>query len=181
MNNNTLSKNKQRKAAVVAEVAEKVGKAKLMVFANYQGMTHKQLEALKEGLRKVEAELAITKNTLLKRAMEMTNDKWKMENDSALQNPTATLFAYADPITPLKELAKSIKNLKLPQIKFGVFEDKMITAEEVIRLSTLPSRDVLLAQFVGGLKSPIYGLHRALNWNLVKLAMTLKTIEAKKH
>lgn len=180
MNDTKISKNREKKATIVAEVAEKVGKAKLMVFTNYQGMTHRQLEALKKGLRQAEAELAITKNTLLKRSLQSTAVDGSPLTIDDLQGPTATIFAYGDVVTPLRELAKSIKNLKLPGIKFGILEGKMLTAEEVVTLSTLPSREVLLAQFVGGLKSPIYGLHRALNWNLVKLAMIFKAIENKK-
>ncbi|HSX40884.1 MAG TPA: hypothetical protein VLF68_04725, partial [Candidatus Saccharimonadales bacterium] len=59
-------------------------------------------------------------------------------------------------------------------------DGQLISGEQVLKLATLPSREVLLAQFVGGLKSPIYGLHRALNWNLQKFVMTLKAIESKK-
>lgn len=172
-----IPKSRQKKQQVVAEVVEKIEKAKLMVFANYQGMTHKQIEQLKKGLRSAHAELAVTKNTLLKRALK---DKEQPADEAALQNPTATLFAYEDPILPLKELNKMIKALKMPSIKFGIFEGKLLSADDVVKLSALPTRDVLLAQFVGSLKSPIYGLHRALSWNMQKLVLTLNAIQAKK-
>lgn len=172
-----VSKNREKKEKIVAELSEKVQKAKAMVFANYQGMTHKQIEELKKALSKTDAELAVTKNTLLKIALE--NGKLKMEN-GALEAPTATLFAYSDAILPLKELAKTIKSLKLPVIKFGIFEGKVLSVDEVLKLSTLPSREVLLAQLVGGLKSPIFGLHRSLNWNLQKLVLTLNAISKTK-
>lgn len=179
-----VKKSRAKKEKVIAEIAEKVGKAKALVFANYQGMTHKQLEDLKKALKNVQAELVVTKNTLLKRALEMENarsaarrGKWKMEN---FNQPTATLFSYGDPITALKELAKSIKILKLPVIKLGIFEGKLLAEADVLRLSTLPSREVLLTQLVGGMKAPLFGLHRTLSWNIQKLVMTLKTIESKK-
>jgi len=167
------NKSRQKKEKIVAEVLEKVNKAKAMVFTNYQGMTHKQIEELKKALKPVDAELFVAKNTLLKRAVE-GQEKEKLEG------PTATIFAYSDIVLPLKELAKIIKNLKLPTIKYGILEGKAITAEEVLKVAALPSREVLLAQVVGGLKSPIFGLHRALNWNLQKLVMTLKAIENNK-
>jgi len=50
----------------------------------------------------------------------------------------------------------------------------------VLRIATLPSREALLAQVVGGLKSPIFGLARALSWNLQKLLMTLSAVQQKK-
>lgn len=170
-----MSKQRERKEKIVAEISEKVGKAKALVFTNYQGMTHHQLEVLKKALRSVEAELVVTKNTLLKRSLQQLSTlNFQL---STFEGPTATLFSYDDPIAALKELAKTIKTLKLPIIKLGIFEGKLLAEEELIRLSTLPSREVLLAQLVGGMKAPLYGLHRALSWNLQKLVMTLKTIE----
>lgn len=178
-----LSKNQEKKQVIVAELVEKIGKAKALVFSNYQGMTHRQIEDLKKALKKTNAELVVAKNTLLRRALAEKDHKLE---DSALQNPTITLLAYDDPIAPLKALAKSIKALNLPQIKFGIFSARgrsasggegwdLLAENEVVRLSTLPSRDVLIGQVVGGLKSPLYGLHRALSWNMQKLVMTLQS------
>lgn len=178
------SKQRERKEAIVAQLAQKVKKAQSLVFANYQGLTHAQLEQLKKALKAVNAELVVTKNTLLKRAL----DQGKSEK-VVLTGPTATLFAYGDSIAPLKELAKTIKKLKLPAspsggqggpaIKFGIIDGRMLAENDVIRLSTLPTRDVLLAQLVGQMQSPLYGLHRALSWNMQKLLMTLKAIEGR--
>lgn len=166
----------QRKIDIVEKLKDKVGRAKSMVFTNYQGLTHKQLEELKKVMKSVDADFVTTKNTLLAKAME--DGKWKMENP--LEGPTATLFAYSDVIAPLKEIAKSIRLLKLPTIKFGILERKEVSADDIMRLATVPSREVLIAQVVLGMKAPIYGLHRALNWNIQKLVLTLKSIENSK-
>lgn len=176
-NDTKVSAARQKKETIVAKLSEKIKKAKALVFANYQGLTHIQLEQLKKNLKQTEAELIITKNTLLKRAL--SNSQFSTLN-SQFQDPTATLFAYQDLIAPLKELAKTIKQLKLPTIKFGIFEGKLLAEGDILRLSILPSREVLLAQVAGSMKAPIFGLQRALNWNLQKLMMTLKAIESKK-
>lgn len=177
----------QRKVDIINKLQEKISRAKALVFTDYQGMTHKQLEDLKKALRAVDADLVVAKNTLLARAL--ANSEFKVPRprtarrggqNSEFKNPTATLFAYGDLLAPLKELAKIIKTLKLPAIKFGIFEGKLLAEADILRLSTLPSREVLLTQLVGGLKSPIFGLHRALNWNLQRLVMTLRTIENSK-
>lgn len=177
-----ISKNREKKEALVAEVSEKMEKSVGLVFANYQGLTHQQIEQLKKKLKETDAELAVTKNTLLKIALEKAGKSKAIEgNEDALVQPTITLFAYSDLVNPLKQIAKAIKDFGgIPTIKFGILDNKTLTGEEVMKLSTLPPKEVLLAQVVGGLKSPIFGLHRALNWNLQKLAMTLKAIEAKK-
>lgn len=195
---NKVSKNRLKKEALVAGISDKVGRAKAVVFTNYKGMTHQQMEALKKSLRPLEAEMAVTKNTLLKLALQKVSKEGKVPNVSKgespsdtfdtsqpfdtfnLEGPTATLFVYGDPIAPLKELAKVMKLFKFPSIKFAILEDKTLSEPEVVRLATLPTREVLLAQMVGGLKSPIYGLYRALSWNLTQLVATLKAIEQKK-
>ena len=171
-----ISASRAKKEKIVAELLEKVNRAKGMVFTSYQGLTHKQLEGLKKKVQALDADFVATKNTLIKRAME--NGKWKIEN--ALSNATATLFLYGDPVLPLKEIAKAIKEFNLPTIKFGILDGAMLTSEQILKLSTLASRETLLAQLVFGLKSPISNLHRALNWNLQKLVMTLKAIEKTK-
>lgn len=173
--NKKISSNRAKKEVIVAELSTKVEKAKAMVFTNYQGMTHKQIEDLKKALKTADAELFVAKNTLL--AISLKDYKDKMQE---LQGATATIFAYGDVIEPLKALAKSVKTLTLPKIKFGIIEGGLLAEKEIIRLSSLPSREVLVAQLIGGMKSPIYGLHRALNWNIQKFVMTLKAIEAKK-
>lgn len=172
-----VNTNKQKKQQIVAELTEKVNKAKTMVFANYQGMTHIQIEQFKKALKKVDAELVIAKNTLVNLALKDSPVKVTKED---FKEPTATVFAYSDPIAPIKELVASFKKLKLPIIKFGVFEGKLLTDAEINRLSTIPSREALLGQLVGGMKAPIYGLHRALSWNLTKLVLTLKAVEKNK-
>ncbi len=175
----TVSANRQKKEAIVAETNDKAKRATAVVFTNYEGMTHLQMEALRKSLKAVNAELAVTKNTLLKIALADSGFA-DAAKDQAFEQPTATIYTYGDPVAALKELAKSVKTLKLPVVKFGIFEGRVLSEKEVETLATLPPKEVLIAQFVGTLKSPIFGLHRALNWNLQKFVMTISAIEKSK-
>jgi len=184
MEDKKISKSRQKKIQIVTELNEKLAKAKALVFTNYQGLTHKQLEGLKKVLKDLNAELVVTKNTLLARALQISNFKFQISN---LEGPTATLFVYDDVIAPLKQIAKTIKSLGLPasrqdgpSIKFGIIDNQALTGDQVLKLAMLPSREVLLAQVVFGLKSPIFGLHRALNFNLQRLVITLSAIRQNK-
>lgn len=184
MNEKKVSKSRQKKEALVSELSEKTQKARALVFTNYQGLTHKQLEELKKALKGVNAELVVAKNTLLKLALDK-NQKSSIrqaqdKNQKELEGPTAAVFVYEDIMGPLKEIAKTIKQFSLPTLKFGILEGLVLTGDELLKLAALPSKEILLAQVVYGLKSPIFGLHRALSWNLQKLAMTLKAIENSK-
>ncbi len=174
-----ISANKNKKAAIISEVTAKVKKAKGFVFTNYQGLTHHQLEDLKRGMKKLDAEYVATKNTLLKRALQEGTDSSQLITDN-FDGPTATVFMYKDAVEPIKELTKSIKALQLPVIKFGIIEGKRVDAAQIERLATLPPLNVLRAQLVGNLQSPIAGFHRALHWNLQKLVLTLSAIQQKK-
>lgn len=169
---------RSRKETLVSEWTEKVDKSNGMVFTDYKGMTNPQLESLKKEVKKLNGEFVITKNRLMIRSLESKN--LSDEEKGLFENPTATLFMYDDVIEPLKALAKTIKEVSLPSIKFGLLENKAISAEDVIKLSKLPGRQQLQAQLVGTLNSPIVGLHRALNWNLQTLVMTLGAIRDKK-
>lgn len=172
--NTKVSANKQKKIAIVTQLSEKFGKAKAVVFTNYQGLTHKQLEGFKKAIKPLRAEYVVAKNSLLTRALE--GNKIKLSEDQTLDGQTGTLFLYDDVMSPLKALAKIIKELNLPSVKFGIMENDFITGEQVLKLSALPTKEVLLAQLVAGLKSPILGLHRALTWNLQKFVFALNSI-----
>lgn len=192
MEQKKLSPSRQKKEQIVAKLSGKVAKAKGLVFTNYQGLTHKQLEGLKKAVKSLNAEFVVTKNTLLLRSLQLSTSNSQLFASASsakpnevrstinLQNATATLFLYGDPHPPLKEIAKTIKQFNLPNIKFGILDGEALTSEQVLKISTLPSRETLLIQLVFSLKSPISGLHRALSWNLQKFVMTLKAIEKTK-
>ena len=173
-----VSKNRQKKEGVVSELLEKVVKSKGIVFTNYQGLTHLQLEGIKRAAKKIDAEFVTTKNRLLLRALH--DGKIPLEESTTIEGPTATLFIYNDILSPLKELQKTIKEFKLPIIKFGVLEGKVLNSQDIIKISNLPPLPVLQAQLLGQMKAPISGLHRALNWNLQTLVLTLNAIKEKK-
>lgn len=176
--NKKISANRQKKIETVAKLNEKLAKSKAIIFTNYTGVTHKQLETLKRAIKPLQAEYVVAKNSLVLRALD--ENKIKLEGENPLVGPTGTLLIYADVISPLKELAKVIKELGLLNVKLGVMENKFLTGEQVLKISTLPTREVLLAQVAAGLKSPIFGLHRAMSWNIQKLVLTLKSIEKNK-
>lgn len=176
--NTKISANRQKKIEIVGKLNEKIASAKAIVFTNYQGLTHKQLEGLKKTIKPLKAEYVVAKNSLVLRALE--ENKIKVEDQKQFEGPTGTLLIYDDIVGPLKELAKLVKELGIPNVKFGVMEDKNLTGEQVMKLSTLPSKETLLTQVVFSLKSPIFGLHRALSWNMQKLVLALNAVAAAK-
>ncbi len=166
----------QKKIDTVANLTEKISRAKSIVLADYRGLKHKQLEELRKALKKSDAQFLITKNTLLRRAL---GDKAKAV-ESQLSDATATLFAYADEVAPLKELLKFFKTAGFGKTKGGLLGETMLAEADVHRLAALPSRGELLGQLVRQLNAPIQGLHYALNWNINKLVWALNAVKSNK-
>lgn len=174
------SPNRERKIEAVSALQEKLQAAKAFFFTDYRGLTHKQLEDLRKSLKKVSAEFIVAKNTLLKLAIRRLPDNAKQELESALNNPTAALLIHGDAVNAVKTAAKFMKNFQLPKIKIGFFEDRIATADDFKKLSVLPSKEILLATLAMRMKSPLYGLHYALNWNLRRIVVALTNIKEKK-
>jgi len=166
----------QKKIETVQEMTEKVNNAKSIVFAQYQGIKHKQLEELRKALRKANAELVVSKNRLLLRAL---GEQGQVVQD-VLQNDTAAVFSYVDEVAGVKELNKFLKSVNLGKTKGGLLNGQALSEKDVNNLAELPSKDVLLGKLVGQMIAPLYGLHHSLSWNINKLVWSLNAIKEKK-
>lgn len=166
----------QKKIDTVQSLTDKVGRAKSIVFADYRGLKHKQMEELRRILKNVEGEIVVAKNRLMKRALA---DKAESVSPM-LADTTAALFSYKDEVAALKEFAKFLKSAGAGKTKGGLLGTQLLSDEEVIQLATLPTREVLLARLAGQLNAPIQALHYALSWNMNKLVWTLQGIKEKK-
>jgi large subunit ribosomal protein L10 len=175
MNNEPkLNANREKKQQIMTSLVEKMKSAKAIVFTNYQGLTHRQLEDFKKQIKTMDSDYVVAKNSLILRSVKDAD--LKIEDEKAIEGPTGTMFINSDIVAPLKALAKVIKELGLPSIKVGLMDGQLLTKEDVIKLSSLPAKEVLLAQLVSVLKGPLFGLHRSLSWNIQKLAMTLSAV-----
>lgn len=157
---------KQQNIAIATSLKEKLSKAKSVILTDYRGLTHKQAEDLHRAVKSAGGEFIVAKNSLL-----------KIAGGYQLTGPTAALIAYEDELAPLKELAKTIKNLSLPKIKLGFIGGKEYSDTEIDRIAKLPAKEVLQAQLVNRLSSPLYGLAYSLNFNLQKLVSVLGQIK----
>lgn len=167
---------KARKEVIVAELVEKMDASTGLVFTDYKGITHIQLENLKKDLKTMDSTIIIAKNSLLKISMGQSKKYADFKDNEALEAPTATLFINGDMVEPLKKLQKTVKELGLPKVKFGILEGNLTDEAGVMKIAALPSRETLIAQFVGTLNSPIQGLVVTLNATIQKFVMTLDAV-----
>lgn len=137
--------NRQEKAAIVAELNESFSRAKFSVVADYCGLKVSDLEKIRRELRQASSEIRIAKNTLLKRAVADTSCE-SLTDD--FTGTTAIVTSYDDPVAPAKVLAKCAEDFKKFQLRSAVLEGEKITIDDLVALSKLPSREILLGQLL---------------------------------
>ena len=155
-----------KKQAQVEELAKELKGAKLVLLTDYRGITVTDVTKLRSELRSANAEYRVIKNNIVKRALDANGEK---ELDSVLEGPVALITSKEDYLAPAKVIYNFTKGHDFYKIKGGVVEGKVMTAEEIITLAKLPSRQELLAKLAG-----------ALLGNITKLAVALDQVKSQK-
>jgi len=168
---------RQKNEKVVEELKAKLANLNAMFLAEYSGTNMTQMTKLRRELRNVDVEFNVVKNTLLKIASGGTKAEALQDKFSG---PNAIVCINKDPSAAAKVLsglAKDIPNLKL---KAGFLGNRVITAEEILKLATIPSKEVLVGRFLGLLQGMPQRLLYVLSGNMNKLMMTLNAIKIQK-
>ncbi len=160
---------KLEKKEFVELLTKKLQEAKSVIFVDFAKMDVVAQQNLKSELKKSNGKLLVAKNTLIKIAGKVAKLPEGTLTDQVLSGQTAVLIATDDPVSPIQVLGKFLKTSEFPQPKAGVVEGIFQTKEGIIAISKLPSKNELLAQVVGSIQSPIYGLVSSLNGNFQKL------------
>jgi large subunit ribosomal protein L10 len=162
------------KEQVIQELSDLVGRSKGAILTDYRGFTVAEITELRKRLREHGAEYHVVKNTLFKRALQ------DGESLSAfLEGPTAIAFALEDPVAPAKTLLDFIREKRKGVVKAGFIEGQVYSEPQVEALSKLPSRDMLVAQVVGGIQAPIANLIGTLDGIISEFVRTLQAIADK--
>lgn len=154
-----MSEAKVQKAAQIEEIKEKIGKCGAFVVVDYKGIPVADDTKLRSDFRKNDVEYRVLKNRLVLKAL---NELGITGFDGHLEGPTAIAFAYGDPLAAAKVVSDNAKTVKALEVKCGLMDGAYIDAATVEKLAAIPSKEVLLAQLLGLLQSPISGLARAL-------------------
>jgi len=173
-----LALSRDSKKKIVQELIEKLKSSKGIVLTNYKGMTVFQINKLRDELKEQNVEFKVTKNTLLeKAAKEMEIDKLTKD----LVGCTAIAFSSEDAVSPAKWLKEYSKKNKLKlEVKSGLIEGKFFEPDKILEIADIPSKDILIARAIGGIKSPINSLVFVLQGTLRGLVYTLEAIKNEK-
>jgi large subunit ribosomal protein L10 len=141
--------NRKEKAQVVSDLGERVKGFQAVVLTNYRGLNVEQINHLRQRLREEKISYHVVKNTLMKLASKGT-DLEKLDN--YFEGPTAMAISYGDPVLLAKILSEFVKTQPSLEIKVGLIQGKVASPEEVKSLATMPSREVLFGQILGGIQ-----------------------------
>lgn len=146
-----MSLNRNEKAAVVSDVAAQVARSQTLALAEYRGLTVEHLNALRRQARAQGVYLHVLKNTLARRAVAGT--PFEVASD-AMVGPLIYGFSE-DAVAAAKVIADFAKTNDKLVVKAGAYAGKPLDADGVKALAAIPSKEVLLAQLAGLLKSPV--------------------------
>ena len=157
-----MSKNRELKVQVVADIVEKLKGAQSMVVCSYSGLTVEQVTNLRKLCREQEVHYCVLKNRLVLRALQELGIGGM---DHLLEGPNAFVFSTKDVTNAPKIVNDFIEKNKLTslEIKGGLMGTEVLDAAGVKALAALPSREELLATMVGCLVSPVSSLVAVLD------------------
>ena len=155
-----------QKKEEVSKLAAEMKEAKLILLTDYRGINVTDVTNLRTDLRNVNAKYTVIKNNITRRALAEAGIEGL---EDKLVGPTAVIMSDEDYLEPAKAIYNFTKNNDYYKIKGGVIEGKVMTAEEIITLAKLPSRDTLLSMLAG-----------ALLGNISKVAVALDQVRIKK-
>ena len=136
----------------VSNLASKMKEAKLILLTDYRGINVEEVTSLRNDLRNAKAEYKVIKNNITKRALEEAGIEGLEEQ---LVGTVAVVMANEDYLEPTKAIYNFTKEHDFYKIKGGVVEGKVMTAQEIITLAKLPSKETLLSMLAGGLLATI--------------------------
>lgn len=165
---------KEDKAALVDEIADRLGDAEAIFAVDYRGITVPQAAELRSKLAEAEASFRVVKNRLAKRATERAGTT---ELDSLLQGPTALAFVKGDAVTAAKTISTFGRQHDILAYKGGLMDGAPLEPDQFTAIARLPGLDVLQGQLVGVVSSPLTGLTRGLASILSGLAVALGQIQ----
>jgi large subunit ribosomal protein L10 len=151
---------KEKKAQTIDRLQEAFSKCNVGILINYRGLSTSEMTVLRRKLREMGIEYRVVKNTLARFAVERAD---RDDLVGFFEGPVAIAFGYGDITEPARALSDYINTSKVSlSIRGGFLVDRLLTVEDVLTLSTLPSREILIARVLSGMQSPITALVNCL-------------------
>ncbi len=168
---------KEQKTGILESMINDMKEAKSVVFADFQGVSVKDFQALRAQLREAGVKFKVAKKTLIRLAAK--DQGFEEIPAEVLEGPVGAAFSMEDEIIAAKilhDFGKKNENLKL---RGAIFEGRILSIAETKQLALIPGKDELIGKFIYLIKSPISGFHGVLNNTLAGFVRALDAISKK--
>jgi large subunit ribosomal protein L10 len=162
---------------LVNRIKNSLDKSSNVFVLNYSKLSGAQVNDLRKDLKKLGADVFVTKNTLARIALKELKHDGLAEKVSG---QTAFIWSSADSVEISKLLVKFTKDSEFLKLQGGLLDGQILQQSDIKKLSDLPSREVLLSMLLSALQSPLTRLASALNAKTYDLLSLLKQISEKK-
>ena len=166
---------KEQKSEILTDLIQNMKESKSVVFADFQGLSVKDMKDLRSKMREEGVSYKVAKKTLIKIAAKEAG--FEEIPDEILKGPVGAAFSMEDEIAAARlihQFSKTNENLKL---RGALFEGRVLSLEETKQLALLPGKNELLGQFVYLIKYPIQGFHGVLNNTISGFVRALNAIK----
>jgi len=169
--------NIETKKQFVQQLRERMEKSMVVILTDYKGLNVSTMTELRTRLREANVEYEVVKNTMLRRASEGTGVEAIV---GQFTGPSAIALSYDDPVAPAKVLTDFAKANEKLEIKIGVMNGKILDLAAIKSLSSLPSREELLATVLSAMIAVPTSLVRALSDVPRRMVNVLQAIKEQK-
>ena len=168
---------KQDKVELAKQYGEIFKNASTVFVLDYKGLTVKEIQDLRKSVKKANGQFSVVKNSVLKHGA-VGSDVEKIAD--MFIGPTAVAICNEDPVSVAKAFMDSVKTLPQVKIKGGLVDGSVVNESDIKNLSKLPSREVMLSQFIGLLNSPLTSFLSTLKNMQTKIVYALNEVKNKK-
>ncbi|MEK6796599.1 MAG: 50S ribosomal protein L10 [Spirochaetota bacterium] len=148
-----------------------------LIFIDYRGMTAEQVKEMKKALLKKGARLNVVKNRIFNIALK---ESGMPDMATLLVEPTAVIFSQDDLSLASETINAAGKKYPTFKLKGGITQGIVLSAADVLKVASLPSREILLSRLVGAVQGPISNYVFTLKGITSKLVYALSAIKDKK-
>lgn len=171
--------NKAEKTQLIEQLVEKFSDSKYFYLTDFSTLTAEQTTDLRRACHEKDVEIVVLKNKLIKKALERISEENYKEVIQYLAGPTAVMFSETGKI-PAELLKEFRKTNEMPKLKAAYIDSEVIAGDDQIDyLSTLKSKEDLIAGLIGLLQAPMGNLMGALNSGGSTIHGLLKTLGEK--
>ncbi len=173
---------KEKKVEIVEEIKKLMSESIALYFIDFSYLTVAETNELRGEFYKSDIKYKVVKNTLALRALKESDKYGQYVNELSdfLIGPTGIIFAFDDPVIPAKIIKKKFDKIGKPKFKVAILEGNIYGSEKLAELSSLLSRNEVIASICGSLGSPVAGIVGAINAVIRDLASVIEEVAKKK-